>query len=409
MGSGNTEQTTTPAGPTIIIDRAESTQESLGSIENTPEPAAVYHASEQESPSLRQESPKPLDGPGGPQSPASSPFIQSSITCILRVTFEGSQESKLSEELSVLLHEPESYQEIERAAEKYANTLSPETVGPKELQFSYGNCTIVSDNGTKTRLPLRSREDWTEIYKAIVEYWTSHTHERLHLSISRHYLACQDQPTEGRSFAKSKSLEIDDLMKKTWERKYYISHNVLEMVISEQTIHRIIKEKPLKSVPHDEQDAFIRQVQAEGRILLAMCVHAELGMECLKKLLDSGWKDSSLPLDESSQCHPDCRRKFRTLVQDTQGGFRAARFVEGEHKTLHSYALVPLHFCPRAHARHDLDRDFTEVHRDEWQISSREESAMKTAAFCGSGGYSNVYCVKMDPNHHTLSRVSNEL
>lgn len=409
-GSSNTGQTAPPAAPEIIVHRAESTQESLGLAEKTPELATVYPVSEkaQESPLLRQKSQKPLDDPRGPHSPAGYSFIQDSITFNLRVTWEGSRDSKLAEELSVLLHEPESYQKIEKLAEEYANALSAETIGPRELKFSYGNCTIVSSNGTKTRLPLRSRRDWTGIYKAVVEYWTSHTHERLHLCISRHYLACQDQPTEGKSFAELKCLEIDDLMKKTWEKKDYIPHNFLETVISDQTIYWIIKENPPKSVPQDDQDAFIRRVQAEGRILLAMCVHAELGMECLKKLLDSDWKDSRLPLDEESLCHRGCRRKFRTLVQ-TQGGYRAASFVEGEHKTLHSHTVVPLNFCPRAHGKDDLDREVTEVRGNKPQNSNSEESAIKEAAWCGSGAYSNVYCVKMNPNHHSLSLVSKDL
>ena len=406
MGSSNTGHT----APEIIVHRAESTQESLGSPEKTPEPATVYQVSEkaQESPSLRQESPKPSDGPRGPQSPAGGSFIQNRITFNLRVTWEGCPDSKLVEDQSVLLHEPESYRTIEISAENHANALSAKTIGPRELKFSYGNCTIVSSNGTKTRLPLRSQEDWAEVNKAIIEYWTSHTQERLHLCILRHYLACQGRPGEEKSFAELKCLEIDDLMKRTWEKKDYIPHNVLETVISDQAIYWIIKENPPKSVRHDDQDAFIQRVQAEGRILLAMCVHAELGMECLEKLLDGGWKDSRLPLNEKSLCHHSCRRKFRTLVQ-TQGGYRAAIFVLGEHKTLHSHTVVPLHFYPKAHGKDDLDREVIEVCGNEPQNSTSKEGAIKAAAWCGSGAYSNVYCVKMNPNHHSLSQVSNDL
>ncbi len=406
MGSSNTGHT----APEIIVHRAESTQESLGSAEKTPEPATVYQVSEkaQESPSLRQESPKPPNGPRGPQSPAGGSFIQNRITFNLRVIWEGSPDSKLVEDQSVLLHEPESYRTIEQSAEEYANALSAETIGPRELKFSYGNCTIVSSNDTRIRLPLRSQEDWTNIYKTIVEYWTSHTDERLHLCILRHYLACQDRPSEEKSFAELKCLEIDDLMQQTWEKKDYIPHNILETVISDQTIYWIIKEDPPQGGPQDDQDAFIRRVQAEGRILLAMCVHAGLGMECLKKLLDSGCTDSRLPLNEKSLCHHGCRRKFRTLVQ-TQGGYRAASFVLGEHKTLHLHTVVPLHFCPKAHGKHEFDREVTEVCGNEPQNSINEEGAIKAAAWCGSGAYSNVYCVKMNPNHHSLSQVSNDL
>lgn len=399
--SSNTGQTTTPA---IIVHGAESTQESLGSTEKTPEPATSYPVSETAwvLPALIQETPKPFDGRRGPQSPVGGSFLQSTITYNLRVTLEGSRDSKLTEALSVRLHIPESYQAIEDVAEKHAKTLTAETIGPK---FSYGNCTIVSDGGTKIRLPLRSREDWTEVNKAIVGYWNLHTDEQLRLCISRHYLACQDQPVEEKSFAEVKCLEIHDLMKQTWEKKDYIPHNVLEQVISDSTIYGIIKEDPPKSVPQEDLDTFIHLVQAEGRILLAMCVHAGLGMECLKKLLDKGWKDSSPAIDENAQCHRNCRHKFKTLVQK-QGGYRAERFVEGEHKTLHSLDVVPLHFCARADGNDDVDREVTELPRNQLQHSSSEESAIKTAAFCGNGAYSNVYCVKMDPNHHSLSTVS---
>lgn len=410
MSSSNTGQTAPPAGPRIIVHRAGGSQESLESTEKMPEPETTDQLSEkaQESSLLRQESPKPLDSSRGPQSPARRPFIQRTIDCNLRVTLAGSQESKL-EELSVPLHEPESYQEIEKVAERHANASFAETIGPRELKFFYGSCTIVSNKSTKTRLPLRSREDWTEIYNEILAYWLSHTHERLHLWISRYYLACHDQPTEKRSFARLKRLEIDDLMKKTWEKKDYIPHNVLETVIADQTIYWIIREDPPKSVPQDDQDAFIHRVQAEGRILLAMCVHFGLRMECLKKLLVKGYKDdSSLPLDEKSRCHEDCRHKFRKLVQ-AQGGYRAARFVEGEHKTLKPHTVVPLHFCPRAHGKDDLDREVSEVYGNERQNLSSEESAIRAAAWCGSGAYSNVYCVKLDPHHHSLSAVSNGL
>lgn len=409
-GSSDTGQFSPPAGPTIRVYEAEDVEESLGSIGKTPESATKYQVSEksQESPQQRKESSKPLDATRRPQSPAGSSFNPSTIAYSLRVTFQGSPDSKLVEELSVLLHKPESYQEIERVAEKHAKKLYAESIGPKDLKLSYGNCTIVSDDGTKTRIPLRSREDWMEVENAIARYWNPHTHGKLRLYISRHYLACQDQPTDDISFAELKGLEINDLMKPTWEKKEYVPRNVLETVISDQTIYWIIKESPPNSVPQDNQDAFIHQVQAEGRILLAMCVHADLGMDCLKKLLDNGWKDSNLPLNEDSRCHRECRRKFKTLVQ-AQGGFRAEYFVEGEYKTLRSHAVVPLYFCSRAHGNDDVDREVTGLPSNEVQNSSSGVSRIRTAAFCGHGAYSNVYCVKMDPNHHSLSTVSNTL
>ncbi len=413
-GSSDTGLSSSLSRPTIKVYGAEGNEESHGSSGKTPKPTTTHTASAKvlESASSRQESPKSIGAPHHPQSPVEGSFIPSKIAYYLRLEFdlEGCSNFGLEKEKFVLLHTPESYQKIEKAGKKYAKILSAgaaESIGSKELKFFFGNCTIVSDNDTKIRLPLRCPEDWTEVNKAIVGYWNAHTQERLHLCISRHYLASQQQPTEGKCFAEVKILEIDDQMKETWEGKGYIPHNVLETVISDETIYWIIKEDPPQSVPPEQQEAFIHKVQAEGRILLAMCVHARLGMECLKKLLDSGLKDSTLPLDEKFKCHHDCRGKLKNLIRD-QGGYQAERFIEGQHKTLHPHAVVPLHFYPRAHGNDDLDHEITEGYGDTPQSSPTKENTIRRYAKCGSGAYSNVYCVKFNPNHHGLSVVSYE-
>ena len=402
MDSSSTGQITPTRGPAIIVDPPESTQEPGESTEQTPEPAAIdqVHENAQESP------PPPRQ-----ESPVIPSFIQKTIPYTLRVTFEGCQDSRLVEGLSVLLHESESYQEIEKVAEKHATVLPAEIIAGKDLKFSYGNCIVVSNNGTKNRLPLRSQEDWTVLYNSIVEYLKSHTHERLHLHILRRYLACQDRPTAEGSFAELKSLEIDDLMKQGWKRKDYIPHNILGTVFSDQTIYWIINENPPESVSQDEQGSFISRVQAEGRILLAMCVHADLGTECLKVLLDRGWKDSSLPpLDDKSYCHYEHRKNYRALCKE-QGGFRAAHFAQGEHKDLHSGIVVPLHFFPRANAKDNMTLEKAESYVTKSpDLNSGEIAAdQKKSAKCGEGAYSNVYCVKLDPDHHSLSKVSQVL
>ena len=389
MDSSNTGRDAPTAGPAIIVHQPK---ESLESAEQTPKPAAIYqvHENAQESSSPRQES---------PVIPSS---IQKIIPCMLRVTFEGSQDSKLVDELSVLLHGPESYQRIEEEGEKSATVLSAEIIGEKKLKFSYGNCIVVSSNGNKSRLPLRSQEDWTVLYNSFVEQLK--TNEQLRFCISRHYLACQDQPTEGESFAELKYDEIDRLMKQGWEENNYIPHNILGTVFSDQTIDWIIKENPPESVSQDDQGAFVSRVQAEARILLAMCVCATLGTECLWELLKRGCKDSSLPLDEKSYCHPKCKVKYKTLV-NTRGSFRAAHFVQGEHKTLDPHTVVPLRLFPSARGNEDLDHEVAEVYDNGLQASPREERTSKNAAWKGEGANSNVYCVKVDPNHHSLSTV----
>ena len=389
-GSSDAGQTLSPAGLKIVVHEAEGTGKSFEPTEKTPERGTTYKELEnvQRSPSSSQDNSKPLSAPRPPKRPVERSSIPKIIAYSLQFTFEfeGCPDSELAEEHSVFFHEAESYQEIEKVADKHAKILSAESLGQKELKLFYGSCTLVSDQGTRTRLPLRSPEDWTKVNERIVEYWISHTQERLHLCISRHYLASQEQPVA--DLAKIKRMEIHDLMKKTLDKKRYIPHNVLQTIISDQAIHCIIQEKPPKSLLRHDQHAFTRQVQAEGRLLFAMCVHARLKMECLKTLLDSDLTDSNLPLDESSQCHKACRQKFEALLE-AQGGFRAARFVEGEHQNFHSHTVVPLHFCPRPHGKNDTD--------------------LKGAALCGRGASSEVYCVRLNPNHHSLSEVSCDL
>lgn len=307
--------------------------------------------------------------------------------------------------LNLPLNKPESYEEIEGQTKNRAKTLSSESDALKELKFFYGNCTIVGDNGTKARRPLRSPEDWTEVNEAIVGYWT-HTHERFHLFITRHYLASQEQPTEDEPFKDVKSSEISDLMKETWEKKFYIPHNALDTVISDTTIYWIIKRD--RSVPQEQKDTFILRVQAEGRILFAMCVHVSLKMKCLKKLLDDGLKDSALPLEENFQCHWPCRHLCQRLVRE-QGRYQTERFNEGDHKNLPSHAVVPLHFFPRAQGQDDPDCEVTEGYGNVTEDIPSEENATREAARCGFGAYSNVFCVKLNPNHHSLSVVSGGL
>ena len=393
-GSSDAGQILSPAGLKIVVHEAEGTGNSFEPTEKTPERGTTYKELEnvQRSPSSFQDDSKPLGAPRPPKSPVEGSFTPKSIAYSLQFTFEfdGCPESKLAEEHSVLLHEAESYQEIaesyqeiEKVADKYAKILSAKSLGQKELKLFYGSCTLVSDQGTTTRLPLRSPEDWTKANERIVEHWISHTQERLHLCISRHYLASQEQPVA--NLAKIKNLEIHDLMKKTLDNKRYIPHNVLQTVISDHAIHCIIQEKPPKSLLRHDQHDFTRRVQAEGRLLFAMCVHARLKMECLKTLLDSGLTDSNLPLDKSSECHKACRQKFEALLE-AQGGFRAARFVEGEHQDFQLHTVVPIHFCPRPHGKNHTD--------------------LKGAALCGRGASSEVYCVRLNPNHHSLSEVS---
>ena len=413
VSSNNTGHMYSLAGPNIIVHRAEDTEDPLRSNEqeSTPELVTASGGSEKtrEPPPPLQESPEPAHSARRTRSLGQGTVLQNTVTCTLGTTLRGSLISNLPRTLEVLLHSSGTYQEIEQEAEQHAKTLCAGSIGSTELIFRYGNCTIIWDGTSRCRRPLRSYEEWLEVYKSIVEYWTSHSHEHLRLHIWRDY---HQQPTIDGSFAETKNNEIHDLMKHAWGRKRYIAHSDLEKVMSDHTVREIIMQADCKGIKPYDKDMFIQQVQSKGRFLLAICVQSYMKMECLKHLLDHKDGDAALPFDLKDLCHQSCRSKFQRLL-DAQGSYLAARFEDpGQHNILHSSIVVPLHFYPRTNGRKDMNMEEADSPVNQMQDPYNDEefaAKEKTAAECGSGAYSNVYCVKLDPNHHGLSKVSHTL
>ena len=409
IGSSDHGRNPSLARPIIVVNGTEGIEDSFSPTEHESTPELATPPQELKRPQgpswPLQESPEPVHPAQRTRTSAQGSAIQNRITCILRITLRGSPVSNPPKELEILLHEPETYQIIEQVAERHAKSFCGRSIGSRELIFRYGNCTIIWDNINKQRRPLRSHEEWVEVYKSIVEYWTSHSHEQLQLHIWRDY---HQQPTIDGSFAEAKTNEIHDLMKHAWDLRRYIAHSDLEKIMSDHTIREIIMEDDCKGIKPDDKEMFIQQVQSQGRILLAICLRSDIKMRCLKRLLDSTRSDARLPFDEKDQCHPSCRGKFQTLL-DAQGIYLAARFDDpGEHKGLHPSIVVPLHFCPRADGKNNMILKEADSSVNELQDPYSQEIAAKKkmAAECGSGAYSNVYCVKLDPNHHGLSKVS---
>ena len=148
-GSSDAGQVPAPTGLKNLVHEAEGTGKSFDPTEKTPERGTSYKELEnaQRSPSSFQGNSKPLSTPRPPERPAEG---SKRIAYSLEFTFEfdDSLDSKLADEHSVLLHEAESYQEIEKVADKHAKILSANSLGQKELKLFYGSCTLVSDQGT---------------------------------------------------------------------------------------------------------------------------------------------------------------------------------------------------------------------------------------------------------------------
>ena len=268
-------------------------------------------------------------------------------------------------------------------------------VGQKALLFRYGNCTLSNERKFRSRLPLRSPEEWLVVCKAILKYHGANVSDSLKLVVFREYALFHDRAPKDQTLTAAKRTEIYDLMKPAWDErpvKRYIPHTDLSKVILPSMVPEIVNEGLDPAIDAAQKDAFIRQLQSKGMILLAMflCECRGLPLSCIRTLLDKGYCDAKLPdepLRDADLCHRGlCKQEFDALVE-RQGRYAAAKFDKpGAHQDFHHHIVVPLQFCPR-----DGDSDGTD--------------SDKGRAFCGQGAYSKVYRVRLDPNHHMLAPV----
>ena len=385
--------------PRIVVSGTEGKDHSLNSTEQEHIRGPQKNTRELELP--LQESPEPVK----PTQRTRVSTRQDLITCILQITVNGSSVSVPPQELELPFHDHNVYQTIEQSADRHAKDLCAESKAPNGVIFRYGNCTIVRDSLSTYRRPLRSSIEWEEVFRCIVNDEAAENHGQLRLYIRRDYY---QQPAIVGSFADAKRDEIYDLEKDAWHRKRYITHSDLDKVMSDHAIRQIIMRDDCKGMNLVKKESFIQQVQSEGRTLLAICVLEGIEIWWLKHLLDSiTGGDKALPLDLEHKCHAKCRAKFQRIL-NAQSNFLATHFLKaGEHKDLHESIVVPLHFFPRDEGKDDMNtqKAITSVTKIPDLHSEGVAADKKRAAECGSGAYSNVYCVKLDPNHHSLSKV----
>ena len=304
------------------------------------------------------------------------------------------------------------YREIEELAEQQVRNSHAEYLAFRELNLRYGSCRIVGDGGFEHTHTLTSPKDWRDVCLALINYWISHRHQNLRLEILRDYFTLQTRGLGKEFFSSTKRREIHSLMKNSWspsDGRFYISRIDLMRVTSMDDIRQIIEEDNSLEVSHDEKEGFIRKVYEQARKLFAMCVLARLEMRCLKKLLDDGLSDEHLPLkEEQEKCHKNCDADFRNLL-DRQGSFIAPEFNKvGEHQIFDPCVVLPIRFQQREQiTKGDTDNKAGKRAMSRSSLHSTDkDNVEKEEAFCGSGAYSKVYCVKIDPDHHMLSQVT---
>ena len=331
----------------------------------------------------------------------------SSVTCFLHIAIDGATIPFAMNDLRIAYKEVDSYDIIERIAQDHIQRTCSEGLAVRRLSFKYGNCTIKGEHVEKLGIPLTTTEDWANICLILSQLWTLKPQRALEIHIFRDYFSHRSPSGSEGSVPGTQRLELRKLMKKAADGRKYIPRLALMRFTSKNNILKVINHDPGLELDKETKDRFIVKVQETAPCLFALYIYAGLTMKCLMRQVDIGYTDGRLPLVEDDCCHPRCAVDFETLL-DRQGGFFAARFDHiGEHQDFDSRVVIPIHFFPvnedeidfvKEGRRKDMEYDRP------YALDSLDSEKRK--AWCGSGAFSNVYRVRIDPDHHRLSRVS---
>ena len=343
--------------------------------------------------------------------PSDSIDIPRSIQCFFNITFDGVKASAAANSLAIDYTESNSYQSVEKAAQDIAQdhvrVSSTGTLVPSQFNFKYGNCTVIGDDVEKIGLPLTTREDWESVCAILVNYWRSDPLRTLHVDIHRDYFSYRSRAASEVSLAATKRREMHNLIKYPLGNEPYIPRTALMRFNSLQNIREIICQDNRLDMEPEDKEHLIKTVQSSAPCLLALCVYAELKMECLNLFLQRGFSDAALPTQIKDCCHDKCAPNFDTLLR-MRGRFVPARFDKiGEHQDFHHTVVIPIHFVPVEEEQDEVMRAGRQRDLEEGRGSTTSVTDdAKQSACCGLGAYSNVYRVRIDPDHHRLSKVS---
>ena len=309
--------------------------------------------------------------------------IPTNIGCTLYTTCDGSAISLV--DFKVPYDDSSSYQTVEDIAQEHVKLECAESLSGKSLNFKYGNCTIIGENVEKIGVPLTTKDDWRDVCTILTNYWASDSQRTFHLDIFRDFFSFRSRATSDVSFASIKRSEIQRLMKKASDGRKYIPRTALMRFTSPHNIREIIIRDPRLNLEAKDKEEFIQTVQQRSSCLLAMCVYADLRMDCLRELLAKKCSDATFPLEDHHCCHLDCEPNFENLLRN-QGGFKTAQFdIIGQHQDFDSDVVIPFHYLPVDVDEEDFIREGRQRESDEDTFNTqRERDLKKRRACCGS-------------------------
>lgn len=305
----------------------------------------------------------------------------------------------------VALLPPFPYDDIGKFAEQFmtrhVQDTCPHELVDKELLFRTGTATI-DTIGDKESYDLSMKSDWD-----LQLINKPNNIGPIHVEIHRDYIALRNCAETNKTFASTKRDEIASLKCKAANKLKYFPRIDIELIACRGTIEKVVAEDSTSAMNSAEKEEFANTIYQNAQILFASCVRAQLRMECLKLLLDRGWNDAKLrltPLEEGHLCHKACASNFDNLLE-WQKSFRVAEFlVVGEHQDLDTEQVIPLQYCPSTAEEGSILQEEPTSRSPVVQVQAY--SSDKEKARCGSGSFSEVFRIRMDPSHHRLAVVS---
>lgn len=288
--------------------------------------------------------------------------------------------------------------------QKANEALRDEVLERHELYRRRGSCSVmahVTDHITgqptdlvhegQKRGPsafLKVGEQWNEVSSLLVgAFVVKHPYERFYLEIEWEYSSLQIEPDEGQSFVDMIKSEIFKKMDRNFDGREYIPRTDLIRIMSFSCIERIITEDTsLADLSYHDKQRFVKEVQLGASRLQALCISLRIDMACLRAIMGKesasrpGKKIVDLDLPLKDKDCPDTKYEVDfSNIKLRQGGFIAHKFDKGAaHENIPKDIVLPIRF--------DMSQDSLDR--------------------LGSGGSGQVYRVRIDPDHHTLSNVS---
>ena len=320
--------------------------------------------------------------------------IPSLVECGLVVIF-GDKSHSVDRDL-INWNDRSWFQKYEYAAERLL--MEQEHFKSKEkdaiLYKKAGRCRLVrcfpQDHEVEVEsCVVETEREWASAIPVMVtDFALKNRYIEFYLELRWEYAVLNIRREGGENYAKTIHRALHDNMVTNWERKKFVPRLILKELFTNATVQELINaDESVRQLGEKgilDTAKLIDDIVARGVHLLALAVYAGVDLSCVYQLMLAS-DDSAREIRESD-CPPDVEKFKFELIVDFQGRFKAHIFPSDvdehgtssvEHRRLQSHTVVPILWDSEPHS-------------------------------VGSGGFGEVFKVKIHSDHHYFSSVRPE-